>query len=903
MTLAYESVGVTGATVSATAPAVVLPSGLTTDDGQVMFVSTKPFNASCATPSGWTYLADAVSGAVAGGNASGSTRVYAFWRTGSTAATTLTVTSGNATSVHCLRVSKDAANGWITPVAVSGVDGTVDTAVSITTGSLATAAGDLLAYGISSDDDVQTVTSPSYTQTGATLGTATARSTQGATTGNDVGLVSVTHGPVTTGATAALVLAFTQASASDNAGIAVRLREIVPPNAPTSLTATGDADSVLVDWDAPASGTAPTSYNVYRREPNGLTGDDSTFTTSAGSWAANGGSVTVSWNGTALAGRSTTGSAVTNFGVVSGWIALPAGATTIEGSIDAKWVTGTAKALTAYIQFSTNASSVSSVVTGNSATPGTGAYSTITVSAAVPGGQSYYRLRLTGAATGAIGDVFDFDNASAYSAALVGSPSAPTTQYDDTSATAGITYTYWARSVANGLESTDSNTDTGELSASGTSTGSAASTLAAVTQAATGTRTVPTSTGTATSTLAAVTQAATGTRTTPVFTGSSAQTLPALTQAATGTRTTPTWTGTAGSSLAAVTQAATGTSSGPVFTGTAAQTLPAVTQAAQGTFEPVNTGTAASVLPAVTQAATGTRTNPVWTGAAASGLAAVTCSAAGTHTAPVWTGTASSTLPALAQSASGFTGIPTFTGAATSILPALTQSGAGTRTVPTSSGTAVSTLAAVEQSATGTVTAATRTGSAASTLAPLTQTAAGTVTAPAFSGSAASILPALTQSGTGTFTVGVRTGSITSTLPALTQTASGTSTTPGSGGTATSSLPAVTQAAAGTTSPPLFTAVASSVLAAFTQTAAGTRTVPVFSGSAASVLAAVTQAAAGHAFGASGVLSTSERGPALTATDPAGAGPTASETGPQLTTSTPSGSLRTTARSPSLTTA
>lgn len=94
---------------------------------------------------------------------------------------------------------------------------------------------------------------------------------------------------------------------------------------------------------------------------------------------------------------------------------------------------------------------------------------------------------------------------------------------------------------------------------------------------------VPT-TGTATSTLAALTQTAAGTTTAPgVTTGTAASTLAALTQAATGTVAAPPTTGTTSSTLAALTQAAAGTvTAAAATTGTAASVLPSFTQAAYG---------------------------------------------------------------------------------------------------------------------------------------------------------------------------------------------------------------------------------------------------------------------------------------------------------------------------------
>ena len=138
------------------------------------------------------------------------------------------------------------------------------------------------------------------------------------------------------------------------------------------------------------------------------------------------------------------------------------------------------------------------------------------------------------------------------------------------------------------------------------------------------------------------------------YTGSAISTLAALTQTAAGQTNPPHFTGTATTTLPPLGQAATGTITPPATTGTAASVLPALTQHATG--EVTNTGiagTAASVLPGLTQTAAGTTTVPSYTGTADSKLAALAQSATGTVTDLSRTGTAASLLPPLTQSASG----------------------------------------------------------------------------------------------------------------------------------------------------------------------------------------------------------------------------------------------------------
>lgn len=207
-------------------------------------------------------------------------------------------------------------------------------------------------------------------------------------------------------------------------------------------------------------------------------------------------------------------------------------------------------------------------------------------------------------------------------------------------------------------------------------------------------------TGTAASTLPALTQTAAGTFADTSVTGTAATVLPSLTQSASGATTAPAFTGSAISTLSALTQTAAGQTNPPHFTGTATTTLPPLGQAATGTITPpATTGTAASVLPALTQHATGEVTNTGIAGTAASVLPGLTQTAAGTTTVPSYTGTADSKLAALVQSATGTVTDLFRTGTAASLLPPLTQSATGTYLPRPINGTAVSVLPSLRQTA------------------------------------------------------------------------------------------------------------------------------------------------------------------------------------------------------------
>lgn len=205
--------------------------------------------------------------------------------------------------------------------------------------------------------------------------------------------------------------------------------------------------------------------------------------------------------------------------------------------------------------------------------------------------------------------------------------------------------------------------------------GTAAQTLAALTQAASATETIP---GSAAQSLAAATQAATGAG---GAAGAAAQILAAAAQAASGTESIP---GAAVSALAAPTQAATGAGGAA---GGAAQVLAAVVQAAAASQSQNATGTAAQLLAALTQAAAGAES---FAATAAQTLAALTQAAAGVE---AFAGTAAQALAALVQQGAA---LETVAATAAQILAALRQAGSG---VLQPDGTAAQTLAALLQSA------------------------------------------------------------------------------------------------------------------------------------------------------------------------------------------------------------
>ncbi len=230
MTISLRASSAWAAGSTSVAPAI--PTGTTTGDRMVLFVGTKPYNATIVCPTGWTPLTagSGAHGSTANGVDTGSVLwgvFYKDWRSGD-AAPTVSVTSGNVSLGTIHSYSKTAAS-WVTlPVAEKGSDTSSGTGFSLTMGSdVGITAGDMLATFAVIAGNNATFGTPTITATSATIGSVTEEpATEGTTTtGNDLE-ASASYASCTAGtATAAAVVGWTLSVAQTGGGCLVRLRE------------------------------------------------------------------------------------------------------------------------------------------------------------------------------------------------------------------------------------------------------------------------------------------------------------------------------------------------------------------------------------------------------------------------------------------------------------------------------------------------------------------------------------------------------------------------------------------------------------------------------------------------------------------------------------------------------
>ncbi|MEW6223190.1 MAG: LamG-like jellyroll fold domain-containing protein [Chloroflexota bacterium] len=148
--------------------------------GDMLFVvaACKPYTAdpTITNPAtGWTRLYTYADGTVANGNGTGSVRQVLFYREAASAAETNPTVSWGTTSAPGIAVAgvlqKDAGDTWNTPLATNG-NTTNATGISVSLADPGIAAGGI-GLVIHTTRDNSALTVPSWTQTGATLGTLT----------------------------------------------------------------------------------------------------------------------------------------------------------------------------------------------------------------------------------------------------------------------------------------------------------------------------------------------------------------------------------------------------------------------------------------------------------------------------------------------------------------------------------------------------------------------------------------------------------------------------------------------------------------------------------------------------------------------------------------------------------
>lgn len=235
MTIAFVSSTVSSATALATACPVAWPASIAFDDGLVLMVATKPFNATISPPSGWNLLGSQTNGTTAQSTDTGSMLIAGyFWRAlgGETGNVTVNIGSANSSWAVICRYTKAANTVWQTAWA-GGTDTTAGASWSVAFGANpGITNGDYVVLGAAIPTDAaNTWSAHSLSATSLTMSTPVNRQTPLITTGNDCG-GHVASAFATAGTSASIpTWTATQTLATNNAGAAglVRLREVVPP--------------------------------------------------------------------------------------------------------------------------------------------------------------------------------------------------------------------------------------------------------------------------------------------------------------------------------------------------------------------------------------------------------------------------------------------------------------------------------------------------------------------------------------------------------------------------------------------------------------------------------------------------------------------------------------------------
>ncbi len=241
MAVSFVSVGSPVQSLS-NSPGVAAPSGTAAGDLDVLFGTVKPDTAT-ATPTagqGWIVQIDAVVGTGAQGVDTGAQRVYMWTRELTAAAGTIDVNlSGQNTSVHVRHAyRKPTDKVWDVAVGGAGSDTTSATSFAATAPTaVPITADDLLALLASTAGDVSH-SGQAVTASGATI-TATERSDTPSTTGNDIGLMTLTA-TLTGSSTAAMGLTSTLSGAQTGGAAFLRVRDATSA---TVVTGSGDGSA------------------------------------------------------------------------------------------------------------------------------------------------------------------------------------------------------------------------------------------------------------------------------------------------------------------------------------------------------------------------------------------------------------------------------------------------------------------------------------------------------------------------------------------------------------------------------------------------------------------------------------------------------------------------------------
>lgn len=292
------TISLVGAGAAVTGSTALTPAYPTNAVGDrlILWVTSKPFGSTVATPSGWTLLGSGTNGTTAAANDAGSMFITAFYRDVTTVLSgtqAVTVTSGDS-SLGVIQ-SWRTDGSWSAPVWAIGSDTTSGTGYSAaSTTTVAVAPNDFITTATGVPSDAVTHTAQAFTQTGATFTGVTETIDAINATNTDSSMMLV-HAKVATGSvTATLTLASTLAAANTGITGFVRLRDIPP-----SIVGPVRAATVPVTTQTAASLTSPT-FDVQSGDLVTIFGFTShTGATLATTWT---GTETVSLTDSVLAG-------------------------------------------------------------------------------------------------------------------------------------------------------------------------------------------------------------------------------------------------------------------------------------------------------------------------------------------------------------------------------------------------------------------------------------------------------------------------------------------------------------------------------------------------------------------------------------------------------------------------
>lgn len=239
-----EIFGVGAAAAGTTSCAPTYPSGSTAGDLHLLVTVSKAYTGSVATPSGWTLVANYVSGSTASGADTGSVDVYVFQREGAfSGSVTVTGTGTNTIIAQIVGFRKITGASW-TVSSVSGIDDSPGTTYTATSSAFQPQRKDFILFATGfNTDEITTLDTTSATITSINGDISFSNKQEvfkaQAAQGDDVSIVA--HAAEVTAVDASDTVRWTITHTSNLAGLTAFVRIT------TSATATEQAESNSVE--------------------------------------------------------------------------------------------------------------------------------------------------------------------------------------------------------------------------------------------------------------------------------------------------------------------------------------------------------------------------------------------------------------------------------------------------------------------------------------------------------------------------------------------------------------------------------------------------------------------------------------------------------------------------------